>query len=474
MRRIAKLVLAILLCAAAAPAPAAAQQHIAPSLDTNNTFTGTNTFPQINGVIFIDGTHYPCTSAGIISAISAAIVATISTVDARGCPNLPITAEIDVGNSSFYPITLLVPTYGSWAIGNLGGSSCGIKVFSKSSVLGDAPAGTAAFSLIPNAEATLYAALCTDPSPASGASYVHITGVSAGNPNAATMTRGMISLDHLFDSSETDRLMAYNFFGNGIVFNDFCCGTIFKNSVSNGYGNAGAIPVVIGGGTTTGGTIMAGAFYGLSAVHQGTGVSALYVNYNSGVAIINSVQVHQLMLEWMAGADLTTPYVTITGAYGVTFDGVGVNSGPSGTNYAFSIQDVGAPSNVVIRDVVQPLGTPYTVTNAITGNTVASSWLTDYEYMGAAAGECYRGYGIAGTTCTSTFSANALQSFTFLSITPVTVASLPTAGAGNVGQTRSVSDSTAISSEGQTCVGGNATPPNHANAFSNGTVWKCF
>jgi len=55
MRRIAKLALAILLCAAAvaAIAPAAAQQHIAPTLDTNNNFTGQNTFPFINNVLYL-------------------------------------------------------------------------------------------------------------------------------------------------------------------------------------------------------------------------------------------------------------------------------------------------------------------------------------------------------------------------------------------------------------------------------------
>lgn len=52
----------------------------------------------------------------------------------------------------------------------------------------------------------------------------------------------------------------------------------------------------------------------------------------------------------------------------------------------------------------------------------------------------------------------------------VTVASLP-AAASSAGQMRSVSDSTAVASEGQTCVGGSS---NKALAFSNGTVWKCF
>jgi hypothetical protein len=57
-----------------------------------------------------------------------------------------------------------------------------------------------------------------------------------------------------------------------------------------------------------------------------------------------------------------------------------------------------------------------------------------------------------------------------LKITPLTVGALPSAAA-NVGTMRTVSDSTIIASEGQTCVGGSN---NTALAFSNGTGWKCF
>jgi hypothetical protein len=53
----------------------------------------------------------------------------------------------------------------------------------------------------------------------------------------------------------------------------------------------------------------------------------------------------------------------------------------------------------------------------------------------------------------------------------VLVASLPAAASGNAGQVRSVSDSTTIATEGQTCAGGST---HTALAFSNGTVWKCF
>lgn len=57
-----------------------------------------------------------------------------------------------------------------------------------------------------------------------------------------------------------------------------------------------------------------------------------------------------------------------------------------------------------------------------------------------------------------------------LAVAPLAVASLPSAGS-NAGQIRYVNDSTAISAEGQTCVGSSSTK---ALAFSNGSNWKCF
>jgi hypothetical protein len=62
---------------------------------------------------------------------------------------------------------------------------------------------------------------------------------------------------------------------------------------------------------------------------------------------------------------------------------------------------------------------------------------------------------------------------TSLSTTTTVVGSLPSASV-NVGKMIVVTDSTAIGAEGQSCVGGNSTPPNTAIAFSNGASWKCF
>ena len=199
-------------------------------------------------IVVVDGVKYPCSGAGVIAAITDAYAQLSGIVDARGCQSLVSTSEIDVGTTAGYPLTLLVPNFGIWTFSLNNSGLCGIKQFTHSSIIGTAPAGGGSFSLIAASGASMYSLLCTDPSPKFGGSYILSSGVSAGNPNRAFMGGALITFQHLFDSSETDRIMAYNFVGIRIQFTDFCCGAIFKNTVSDGYGNPGAAPVLIGGG----------------------------------------------------------------------------------------------------------------------------------------------------------------------------------------------------------------------------------
>ncbi len=355
----------------------------------------------LDNSIVVDGVKYPCSGAGVIAAISDAYAALSGIVDARWCQNLTATSEIDVGTPAGYPLTLLVPNMGVWIFSINNSGACGIKQFTHSSIVGTAAAGSGSFSLIAASSSSMYSLFCTDPSPTSGGSYISTSGVSAGNPNHATMTGALITFQHLFDSSQTDRIMAYNFFGIGIQFTDFCCGAIFKNTVSDGYANTGAAPVLIGGGTTgVGPLITGGAFYGLSAVHQGAGQNALQVNYNSNQMAINDVQIHNLMLEWESGTDTTTARVELIGAYSVSFDGVVANPGPADTSYMFEIQNTGSPRNILIRDITQPLGTGHLIHNEITGTTITgANWLGHYEYYGGS-DECYQYNGSGGSVCT--------------------------------------------------------------------------
>jgi len=79
------------------------------------------------------------------------------------------------------------------------------------------------------------------------------------------------------------------------------------------------------------------------------------------------------------------------------------------------------------------------------------------------------GSGVSLTTADNTNNSRIDATFT-VSLTQTTVGALP-AASSSVGTPRIVTDSTAITSEGQTCVGGGSTK---ALAFSNGASWKCL
>jgi hypothetical protein len=67
--------------------------------------------------------------------------------------------------------------------------------------------------------------------------------------------------------------------------------------------------------------------------------------------------------------------------------------------------------------------------------------------------------------------SGVISAASFITLHSLTVSALPAPSAGNAGQIARVSDSTAVSTEGQTCMGGSSST---ALAFSDGTKWKCF
>ena len=124
----------------------------------------------------------------------------------------------------------------------------------------------------------------------------------------------------------------------------------------------------------------------------------------------------------------------------------------------------------MIRNVSQPLEPGYLVTNAVTGTSINGvNYLGEYNYLGGQ--EIYSTS--ASMVVLGNLASTNLTTYGYQQFFPGTVGSLPAAGS-SLGEMRGVNDSTTIVTEGQTCVGGNSTPPNHALAFSNGSVWKCF
>jgi hypothetical protein len=118
-------------------------------------------------------------------------------------------------------------------------------------------------------------------------------------------------------------------------------------------------------------------------------------------------------------------------------------------------------------------GCAYLYWNKVTGakcyNIYRSTTTNTEQFIAQVCGGVTTYPDVGGQTPTS--SPPAINTTGALQMAPTTVGALPAAAAGNAGQMFEVTDSTAVASEGQTCVGGST---NKALAFSNGSVWKCF
>lgn len=159
---------------------------------------------------------------------------------------------------------------------------------------------------------------------------------------------------------------------------------------------------------------------------------------NAGISSTGDITFDGVLSEGLNNQD----FFVAAGTYvnDITFRAVSI-ADPVGTVYVFNNQTKGNPHGPVLFEMI-PLGND-------------GSGLMD------PAGS-YVNVNCFGSGCPSWALVG--------SVAPETVANLPSAARYPYAQIP-VSDSTTISAEGQTCVGGSSTK---ALAFSNGSVWKCF
>jgi hypothetical protein len=401
-------------------------------------FNGTTTAANLDGVFYIDGVTYPKTTAGLQSAIAAAIAVGGGIVDARGAGNISITSEIDVGNHAQVPVTLILPQAATWTVvGITNGTSCAIKQFSQSSIIGPGTGGSSAMvihgGLASNNLDSLY---CTETSPIGSGSYIRAEGFQIYNPNGATMANGAMNVQATFDGSDFTNITVASYGTVGLYLHGLaCCGTNFTTFTSNGNNASGSLPVKI----VLSAAALSVSFYNLSAVHAGAGLNEISIT-NSNWA---SERFYHTYSE--GNLDNVTPNIAVTAPNAnVEFYGTICNNSPTSTAYCLDIANSGTPTITAygMQNVVG--GSNNCINDHYSGKTYAcdsnTGMLPDYFQGG-------------------------------IMIPPVLVSQLPTAAAKNAGQWRTVSDSTTVSAEGQTCVGGSG---NIASAFSNGIVWKCF
>jgi len=324
---------------AAAPPPTLPVVSNPASLTGNNAFTGNNTFPKINNVFYVDGVTYPFSTAGLQAAIAAAIAVGGGTVDARGMGSFNITSEIDVGNHAQVPVTLLLPQAATWTVSGItNGTSCAIKQFSQSSILGPGTAGSSAMVIHGGANTNnLDSLYCTEAAPVGNGSYVRAEGFLLYNPNGATMTNGAMNVQATFDDSEFRDVTVASYGTVGLnVHALVCCGTTFTNVTSNANHVANSIPVQIIGGAPG---PVAIAFYNLSANHPGPGRNAIVL---SAIGNGNGVHFYNTYSEGN-NSDNTTANISSGSTAGpIEFYGLTCNDKAGSTAYCLDMPNPGS------------------------------------------------------------------------------------------------------------------------------------
>jgi len=340
---------------AGAPTGACGPQDTAVDTTTGNFYTcnggawalsgGSNVgqiLGSINGGAVIGSTNsavykYPCSTAGVQAALSDAETLahgiTQAIVDARACTNMSYSSELDVGNSSFQPVTLLLPASGTWTATMTDGTSYALKVFDKSSVLGTGSGLGQAFVIQGGASSSLDSVCGTDPGGGAGG-YGRIEGFTCGTNG--TVANAILNIQRTFDAAYVGKMTAV-ILGSGTAskvlwIHNNCCGGTFETIAAGGGSAAGTLTCQFGDTNTNNYAV---TIQNISCSGPGSGKSAV-VHQGGGGSLLRNIY-----MEQHVGADTTTPsWSDIAGnPFGVDWvDGLQLGADVNGsTRYLISI-----------------------------------------------------------------------------------------------------------------------------------------
>lgn len=308
------------------------------ALTGNETHSGTETFTgnvsanvgqniyagyNINNRFLIDGCiatvtspKYANTSAGINSAISAAIALGGGVVDATACNTLSTyNSEIGVGNTSSVPVLLLLPSGNSggnpsWLASITGGTAFALRVFNNSAAISQNGTGYNPFFIATNSGANV-AAVCGNDTTVANA---HIRmegfmcGVFGGSP---TITQAVGLFVGMSDGAYIGH-MTFEAIGPATVSKVLwahgnCCGAAFHSIVADANAISGVTPCWFGNGALNDGNLNIGTDH-LACVHPGSGAHNLvdleWAQYTGSVF-------SNTYMETIAGADTTTSWIAV-------------------------------------------------------------------------------------------------------------------------------------------------------------------
>lgn len=278
--------------------------------------------------------------------IAVAIANGGGTCDASTLHVASFTSELDVGNSSFTPINLLVPDYGEWTFHLTGGTEYALKVFSSSSVIGPKTGLGQPFVVIVDGTSNVDSVCGTDPSPPGGpkaSSYIRMSGFSCQAAPGAVVANAILNIQRLFDKSRVDSLAVGSLTTNtlGLWIHRICCGAEISRVASLANNGQGNVPCQLGKEN-------AGAIVnGLSCLKPGPGKNALVITQNN---YSEPSDYRNIYIETLNDPDTTTAAIAVIGngeLYQDMLDGVLLGQDvPSSTRY---LLDIGTGASIFAR-----------------------------------------------------------------------------------------------------------------------------
>ncbi len=290
----------------------------------------------------VDATSLPGDDASVkINACIAAVVhAGGGVCDASGFTGVQrMSQQINLGSTSQVAakvgVSLLLPDSAVWTWDLRDGTSCGIRQYSSTSLIGNQPGGGGdRMGLTARGTAKMDSIYCTDDNPAGV--YVRAEGFSAFNNQDAVFTNGVVHIRNVVDESSFTRIYGGNYNGDGWHIDSACCGAKFDDiqGVSNGnlhQTKAGGVPLTIGSHKEN---VRSIAFYNSTFNQPGQGLPDIHMiggGRTLGVAFFN------VYMEGNGATDSKTPMVLIDALNGpVHFYGGSANAESPKVNGAVS------------------------------------------------------------------------------------------------------------------------------------------
>lgn len=241
------------------------------------------------------------------TAINKAIADGGGTVDARSLIGTQAcgTTVITLGNASLVPVTLLLPPTGSWQWNGNIGATCGISLYPKSSIHGTMSGEGNPFAFRGASGFVGNSVFCTVSVTVNG-DYYRANGFSVKLDSGATANTAVTSITGMADDARIDSVHTVVAAGatatKGLLVTKSCCGASLYEVGVDASNNAGTVPCTFGDGASN---LVDVGIYGMSCVHQGTGLNALLI---TGAGFTGTNNFYGTFSEGGTGADTTTAY----------------------------------------------------------------------------------------------------------------------------------------------------------------------